>query len=62
VDPEKVRDVLASTEFKTFYGPIKFGPTGQNIIANNPIFQIRNRKIVLIAPADVKQGNFELIK
>jgi branched-chain amino acid transport system substrate-binding protein len=62
INPEKVRDVLASTEFKTFYGPIKFGPTGQNTVANNPIFQIQNKKIVLVAPASVKQGNFELIK
>lgn len=59
---EKVRDALATTEFKTFYGPIKFGPSGQNVTADNPIFQIQNKKIVIIAPADVKRGDLQLIK
>ena len=62
IEADKVRDMLASTEFRTFYGPIKFGPTGQNITADNPIFQIQNRKIVMIAPAAVKQGDLQLMK
>jgi branched-chain amino acid transport system substrate-binding protein len=62
IEQDKVRDVLASTEFKTFYGPIKFGPTGQNVTADNPIFQIQNKKIVMIAPANVKQGDLKLMK
>lgn len=62
LDPEKVRDVLASTQFDTFYGPIKFGPTGQNVTADNPIFQIQDKKITIIAPAEVKAGEFQLIK
>lgn len=59
---DKVRDVLASSQFETFYGPIKFGPTGQNIQADNPIFQIQNKKIVMLAPASVKQGELQLMK
>jgi branched-chain amino acid transport system substrate-binding protein len=62
IDPEKVREALASSEFATFYGPIKFGPTGQNTLANNPIFQIQDKKVVLIAPPNVKQGNFALME
>lgn len=62
IAPEKVRDVLASTTFDTFYGPIKFGPTGQNVNADNPIFQIQNRKIVMLAPSSVKQGDLQLMK
>jgi branched-chain amino acid transport system substrate-binding protein len=62
ISPDKVRDVLASTEFKTFYGPIKFGDTGQNIDADNPIFQIQDKKIVMLAPANVKQGDLRLMK
>jgi len=62
IDPEKVREGLASTEFHTFYGPIKFGPTGQNVVANNPVFQIQDKKIVIVAPTSVKQGSFELMK
>jgi branched-chain amino acid transport system substrate-binding protein len=56
-----VRDVLASTAFDTFYGPIKFGPTGQNIQADNPVLQIQNKKIVILAPAAVKQGDLQLM-
>ena len=62
ITPEKVRDVLASKTFDTFYGPIKFGPTGQNIQADNPVLQIQNEKIVIIAPAKVKQGNLQLMQ
>ncbi|MDB5598630.1 MAG: Extracellular ligand-binding receptor [Xanthobacteraceae bacterium] len=62
IDPEKVRDVLASTEFDTFYGPIKFGPTGQNVTADNPIFQIQDKKIVITAPEGVKRGTLQLLK
>lgn len=62
IDPEKVRDVLASTEFNTFYGPIKFGPSGQNVTADNPIFQIQNKKIVILAPENVKAGDLQLMK
>ena len=62
IDPEKVRDVLANTKFDTFYGPIKFGPSGQNVTADNPIFQIQNKKITIIAPPDVKAGDLQLIK
>jgi branched-chain amino acid transport system substrate-binding protein len=62
LDPEKVREVLASTEFDTFYGPIKFGPTGQNVTADNPIFQIQEKKIVITAPEGVKRGTLQLMK
>jgi branched-chain amino acid transport system substrate-binding protein len=62
IDPEKVRDVLASTVFHTFYGPIKFGPSGQNVTADNPIFQIQNKKIVILAPDNVKAGDLQLMK
>jgi branched-chain amino acid transport system substrate-binding protein len=62
IDPEKVRDALASTDFDTFYGPIKFGPSGQNITADNPIFQIQDKKIVITAPENVKRGTLQLMK
>ncbi len=62
IEPDKVRDMLASTVFNTFYGPIKFGPSGQNVTADNPIFQIQNKKIVIVAPANVKGGDLQLMK
>ena len=61
IDPSKVRDALASNTFHTFYGPIKFGPGGQNQVANDPIFQIQKQKIVMLAPANVKNGSLELM-
>jgi branched-chain amino acid transport system substrate-binding protein len=62
IESDKVCDVLAATEFQTFYGPIKFGPSGQNVTADNPIFQIQDKKIVMLAPSAVKQGSLQLMK
>lgn len=62
LDGEKVREALANTSFQTFYGPIKFGPSGQNVTADNPIFQIQGKKIAIIAPAEVKRSDLQLIK
>lgn len=62
IDSDKVRDVLASVTFPTFYGPVKFGPTGQNVTADNPIFQIQDKKIIIIAPAASKRGDLQLMK
>lgn len=39
-NPEAVRKVLSTERFDTFYGPIKFGPNGQNEINSPMIFQI----------------------
>src|SRR5262249_32594376 len=38
-DAAKVREQLASLQFDTFYGPIKFGPSGQNAINSPMILQ-----------------------
>jgi len=46
----------------TLLRSIKFGPTGQNASQEDPLFQIQNRKSVIIAPPDVKQGDLELMK
>jgi branched-chain amino acid transport system substrate-binding protein len=62
LDSEKLQPILANTTFETFYGPIKFGPNGQNASADNPIFQIQNQKIVITAPDNVKQGKLQLMK
>jgi branched-chain amino acid transport system substrate-binding protein len=62
IESDKVRDALAANTFQTFYGTIKFGPSGQNATAGNPILQIQNKKIVIVAPPDMKQGEFQLMK
>lgn len=58
VDPEAVRKVISTRRFETFYGPIKFGPSGQNEINSPMILQIQNGKYVVLEPQDVKTGEF----
>lgn len=58
IEPKKVRDALASLQVTTFYGPIKFGPNGQNVGLDPPVFQIQNGKQVVIYPGSIKQAEF----
>ena len=44
----------------TFYGPVKFGPTGQINSLEPPVFQIQGGKPVVLSPAAIKQGEFKL--
>ena len=55
-DPEAVRKVLSTRQFETFYGPIKFGPTGQNEINSPMILQIQNGKYIVLDPPALKTG------
>ena len=59
-NPEAVRKVLSTERFDTFYGPIKFGPNGQNEINSPMIFQIQEGKYIVLDPQDVKTGEFKL--
>jgi branched-chain amino acid transport system substrate-binding protein len=56
IDPRKVRDALASLDLMTFYGPVRFGPTGQIVSLEPPVFQIQGGKPVVIFPAAIRQG------
>lgn len=56
-DTAKVRDALAATDMQTFYGNVKFAPTGQNIAKPMILRQLQNGKYKLVAPtrwADTK--------
>lgn len=57
IDKAKVRDALASLDVNTFFGHIKFGPTGQITSLKPPITQIQNGKPVVVAPAELKQSD-----
>jgi branched-chain amino acid transport system substrate-binding protein len=59
-DPKKVRDTLANMKVTTFFGPIKFGPTGQVDSLEPPVFQIQNGTQVVVLPEMIKQGNLRL--
>lgn len=60
LDRQKVRDALAAMNTVTFFGPIKFGPTGQVISLDPPVFQVQKGKQVVILPTAIKQGNLQL--
>lgn len=59
VDPKKVRDALAAMDVVTFYGHVKFGPTGQITSLEPPVFQIQSGKPMVIYPASIKQADFK---
>lgn len=59
IEPQKVRDALAAMDTETFYGRVKFGPTGQITSLEPPVFQIQGRKPVVIYPQAVKQGDLK---
>ena len=61
-DKKKVRDALKATDVDTFYGPVKFGPTGMNQTRELPIIQVQDKSIKVLLPADIKSGEMVLIK
>ncbi|WP_354142550.1 amino acid ABC transporter substrate-binding protein [Bradyrhizobium sp. NP1] len=60
LDRDKVRDELARLDEVTFYGPVKFGPTGQITSLEPPVFQIQQGKPVVLFPQQIRQGDFRL--
>ena len=60
LDKQKVRDALAAMNTMTFFGPIKFGPTGQVVSLDPPVFQVQNGKQVVVLPTAIKQGDLQL--
>jgi branched-chain amino acid transport system substrate-binding protein len=61
IDPVALRNSLAELDIATFYGPIKFGPSGQIQSQKCPVFQLQNQKRVIISPRDVRQGDLQII-
>jgi branched-chain amino acid transport system substrate-binding protein len=60
LDRAKVREALAGMNVVTFYGPVKFGPTGQITSLEPPVFQIQNGKNVVVHPPAIRQGEIRL--
>ena len=58
--PKRMREALAKMNTVTFFGPIKFGPTGQVISLDPPVFQVQKGKQVVILPTPIKQGDLLL--
>jgi branched-chain amino acid transport system substrate-binding protein len=57
VDKAKVRDQIAALDVNTFYGHIKFGPTGQIVSLKPPTMQIQNGKPTVVDPVEFKQSD-----
>ena len=51
LDPNEVRDAIAKTDMKTFYGNIKFSEAGNNIAKPMVLRQIQNGKYNVVAPS-----------
>lgn len=62
IDKAKVRDALAKTDIQTFYGPVKFSANGMNQERDLPIIQVQDKKIKILAPADIKDAEFQVMK
>lgn len=57
IEPAKVRDALAAMDATTFYGRVKFGPTGQITSLEPPVFQIQGGQPRVIFPQGIKQAD-----
>jgi branched-chain amino acid transport system substrate-binding protein len=53
LDPQKVRDALASLDVMTFYGELKFDPRGINIYKPMVVNQIQAGQLVTVWPPAV---------
>lgn len=51
-NPDKIRDALAGMDAKTFFGQIKFDPSGQNTYKPMSVIQIQNQQAVSVWPKD----------
>ncbi|MCC7347961.1 MAG: amino acid ABC transporter substrate-binding protein [Variibacter sp.] len=61
IDPKRVRDALAALDVETFYGRVKFGPTGQITSLEPPVFQIQGGKPTVIHPAAIRQSDLRFM-
>ncbi|RZO22608.1 MAG: amino acid ABC transporter substrate-binding protein [Candidatus Thioglobus sp.] len=52
LDKEAVRDAIAATDLKTFYGNVKFSEAGNNIAKPMVLRQIQDGKYNVVAPSD----------
>jgi branched-chain amino acid transport system substrate-binding protein len=51
LDPQKVRDALATTKIDSFYGPIAIDSTGKNPAKDMIVMQVLKGKYVVVAPS-----------
>ena len=59
LDKEKVRDAIAATDMKTFYGSIKFSEAGNNIAKPMVLRQIQSGAYNVVAPSNFASHKVE---
>lgn len=57
IDPQKVRDALASLDITTFYGEIKFSANGENNTKPMVTTQIQSGKLFTVYPSNVANAS-----
>jgi branched-chain amino acid transport system substrate-binding protein len=55
--PDKVRDALAGLDEQTFFGPLKFTATGQNLTKSMGVIQVQNGKAVAVWPKSAAEAS-----
>lgn len=55
-----VSKALRETRFDTFYGPVRFGTSGQNDVNAALVMQIQKGKLMVLAPEALKQGELNI--
>src|SRR5205085_1557541 len=50
LEPDKVRDALAALDAETFFGPLRFDPTGKNTAKPMYVIQIQDGRVVTVWP------------
>ena len=56
-DPAKVRDSLAALDEQSFFGPLKFDPTGQNKTKQMQVIQVQGGKPVAVWPKEASEAS-----
>jgi branched-chain amino acid transport system substrate-binding protein len=59
-DRDKVRAEFVKGGFKTFFAPISFGPSGMANSYIPPVYQIQNRKVQVVLPAELATSDFRI--
>ncbi|MCY4108896.1 MAG: amino acid ABC transporter substrate-binding protein, partial [Chloroflexi bacterium] len=57
-DKKKVRDAIANTNLKTFFGPVKFDKLNMNAASAIVLFQVQDGKRKTVGPKSVANAKF----
>ena len=52
IDPGRVREAVASIDTQSFFGPIKFDPTGKNVTKKMAVIQIQGGQPITVWPKE----------